>query len=935
MLEVGLPPVQNLRGHLLRATETLRDRDWVRLILFAAVRRETAYCTHLLLAALLFSPFLLFGHVLAGNQDLLLENYPMLLLAKHEFLHGSLGLWNPYNFSGTPQAAEANTPLLFPENWLLFLVPTRFFFSAVTFAAFIKVWLVGVAAYRFYSAELLNRRWALFASIAMQLSGITLLFFGTYVGLSVELYYLILLALIWTTPRRGALANYISWSVVTTMLLMGGDIAHSAYALLSAGILVLYRCFSKKSARQIILFLALFAASSATALALFAIRLLPIVQAIRSGFSVAGCCQPHFTNASFLIARYFDSEILGINYAESERFFSDISPLFRGMQLHALGTGFFGVAVALLGIWMLASEKSGKAAFWSVFTLVGLSVTVFVQPFDTIVTVLLSPIRHIMGLQILSMIGLPALAGFGGMSLERSLRQDRISRLTIEFVAFAVIVAALIILMILIRNIKALSGDVSNWGRIVVAGLFALSALVLLIRRLWPSLIMRFGTCALVGTFVTAFGAVLFFSDTNAMFQSHVKNIAIELCLFSAVGIALILLLQNRSDLLRRAGPWCAAIVFPVCLIVMLYPWTSRLHQLVPHDDGVILAGLGALRFLLGVEMLFMAVHLVQLGHLPRRGVYVFALALVIFELVPAGKIHDQFGGINPFYAGNLYPPLESPADTGGQDIDLANYRTNFPNTALALPFYKELFGSTNEICASINAAYGLRSYGGYTDSIPSRDSAFLANWARLQGPTDYCIYANQSSDRFLDLSAVGYQYDSQRALLIRRPSALSRFALFTSFDLVADDNAALKRLKEPAFHPLGELVLEADPGIKAHSSVANGEKLVYSEKSADHIELTVHSDSPALVLFDDSFDDGWRVRVDGRAQRIFRANYNFMAVTIPAGESHIVLKYWPRAFEVGLISAIAGLIALAFACAAYIIRLIRPNRKTELYVSE
>ena len=88
----------------------------------------------------------------------------------------------------------------------------------------------------------MQRRWALFASIAFQLSGMTIWLLGVYVsGLSLMLFYLILLALIWTSARRTSLANYLLWSVATTLMLMAGDIALSCYALLAAGILFLYR----------------------------------------------------------------------------------------------------------------------------------------------------------------------------------------------------------------------------------------------------------------------------------------------------------------------------------------------------------------------------------------------------------------------------------------------------------------------------------------------------------------------------------------------------------------------------------------------------------------------------------------------------------------------------------------------------------------------
>ena len=50
-------------------------------------------------------------------------------------------------------------------------------------------------------------------------------------------------------------------------------------------------------------------------------------------------------------------------------------------------------------------------------------------------------------------------------------------------------------------------------------------------------------------------------------------------------------------------------------------------------------------------------------------------------------------------------------------------------------------------------------------------------------------------------------------------------------------------------------------------------------------------------------------------------ANYNFMAIPIPAGESNVVLEYRPLAFRIGAICAAAGLIVMALAFAVYLVR--------------
>ena len=384
MLKGKEAATSQLRSRVTRAVEKLRGLDWPHLVLFNANQREPAYCIHLVLAALFFSPFLLFGHVVAASTDSLLESYPSLLLARQNFLHGSLGLWNPYVFSGMPRAAEAVPTLFYPEHWILFLVPLRYLFATITFFAFIKVWLVGVAAYHFYCAELLQRRWALFASIAFQLSGMTIWLLGVYVsGLSLMLFYLILLALIWTSGRRSSLANYLLWSLVTTLMLMAGDIALSSYALLAAGILFLYRTLSRYDIEPLLGRFALFTASSLTALAIFSIRLFPTLAALQTS-SAESCCLPEFNNSTFLIARYFDTEILGVHFDASIKFFRNISHLFEAYHLHFAAPQFFGIAAALLALWMLSSEKNAEGGIlehlcdcWACFGYARAAVRVF------------------------------------------------------------------------------------------------------------------------------------------------------------------------------------------------------------------------------------------------------------------------------------------------------------------------------------------------------------------------------------------------------------------------------------------------------------------------------------------------------------------------------------------------------------------------------
>ncbi|HLM54623.1 MAG TPA: hypothetical protein VK422_00745, partial [Pyrinomonadaceae bacterium] len=69
------------------------------------------------LAPLLFFYPAAAGHLIISPDDGVIQNVPFRVAAARIALSGSLPLWNPYIFSGTPLHAEAQAGLLFPLNW--------------------------------------------------------------------------------------------------------------------------------------------------------------------------------------------------------------------------------------------------------------------------------------------------------------------------------------------------------------------------------------------------------------------------------------------------------------------------------------------------------------------------------------------------------------------------------------------------------------------------------------------------------------------------------------------------------------------------------------------------------------------------------------------------------------------------------------------------
>ncbi len=110
---VGAPPIEPLdldtgAGLLARSTA------WVR--------------AHPGLVVMLIAPFVLFAApTVAGKAfldgDNFLQNFPLRALVGRDLAHGTLPLWNPYLYSGTPLLGGFNAGAVYPTTWLMAVLP--------------------------------------------------------------------------------------------------------------------------------------------------------------------------------------------------------------------------------------------------------------------------------------------------------------------------------------------------------------------------------------------------------------------------------------------------------------------------------------------------------------------------------------------------------------------------------------------------------------------------------------------------------------------------------------------------------------------------------------------------------------------------------------------------------------------------------------------
>jgi uncharacterized membrane protein YfhO len=76
---------------------------------------------------------------------------------------------------------------------------------------------------------------------------------------------------------------------------------------------------------------------------------------------------------------------------------------------------------------------------------------------------------------------------------------------------------------------------------------------------------------------------------------------------------------------------------------------------------------------------------------------------------------------------------------------------------------------------------------------------------------------------------------------------------------------------------------------------------------------MQVTTTVPKLLFLSDSYDEGWKVTINGKPVPLYRADYTFRAVSVPMGESTVIMEYVPWSIGWGSgISAVAlGIIVL------------------------
>ena len=88
-------------------------------------------------------------------------------------------------------------------------------------------------------------------------------------------------------------------------------------------------------------------------------------------------------------------------------------------------------------------------------------------------------------------------------------------------------------------------------------------------------------------------------------------------------------------------------------------------------------------------------------------------------------------------------------------------------------------------------------------------------------------------------------------------------------------------------------------------------ESVTVRYESSTRVLLEAHLQRAGLIVLADTFDRGWKLKIDGRSAPVLRANLMMRAVSVPAGSHTLVYTYQPNSLQLGALFSAVGLAIL------------------------
>lgn len=134
--------------------------------------------------------------------------------------------------------------------------------------------------------------------------------------------------------------------------------------------------------------------------------------------------------------------------------------------------------------------------------------------------------------------------------------------------------------------------------------------------------------------------------------------------------------------------------------------------------------------------------------------------------------------------------------------------------------------------------------------------------------------------------------YHDANFQLFRNRTALPHAKLFYSYEVISDDTAIIKRFYSEKFDFRNIIILEETPKLTLNKELKTKNRVQIVSYSPNKVVIAVSTEKPGVLFLSDSYYPRWKVKVNGKEEKIYRADYAFRAVVVPQGKSTVEFYY-------------------------------------------
>ena len=150
---------------------------------------------------------------------------------------------------------------------------------------------------------------------------------------------------------------------------------------------------------------------------------------------------------------------------------------------------------------------------------------------------------------------------------------------------------------------------------------------------------------------------------------------------------------------------------------------------------------------------------------------------------------------------------------------------------------------------------------------------------------------------------------------IYKNKDAFPRAFIVPEAEIVERHEEILKRMDSENFDPRKRVILEKQipppnpfpPGSRPEELEGERELIISSSRAeivdyqANKVEIETRMDGEGFLVLSDTYYPGWKAYVDGKEERIYRADYLLRAISLSPGLHRVMFVFDPISFRMGL----------------------------------